>query len=149
MNAMDKYAGIILRILGDNRIEGVYDPVNGLVYIFHEDDAYGCVCNLFSLYGPHLESRLVCAMRPAHEDARLVRACLSGINRLLGWDGFYLDPVTGCIACSVDYTVPVTGLRYGDADLERFCTQAWKTYFNNRNTLSRMIRRMYDTGEAE
>lgn len=145
---MDKYAGILLRILGDNRLEGMYDPGSGLVYLFHEDEN-GSVCNLFSCNGGLLESRLVCTMSVAGEDTRLVRACLSAINRRLDWGGFYVDAVTGCIAYAVDYALPPAGLRYGDAGLERFCTQAWQAYFSYRSSLSRLTRRLADTGQAD
>ncbi|WP_459952297.1 hypothetical protein [Dysgonomonas termitidis] len=147
-DTMDIYAGILLRILGDHSMEGQYDPGSGLVYLFHEDEN-GCVCNLFSCSGATLESCLISTMSAAGEDTRLVRACLSAINRQLDWGGFYVDSVTGCIAYAVDYSLPPAGLQYGDAGLARFCTQAWQTWFNYCSTLSRLTRQMYDAGEAD
>ncbi|GAB6119697.1 hypothetical protein JCM30204_08450 [Dysgonomonas termitidis] len=146
---MDIYAGILPRILGDHSMEGQYDPGSGLVYLFHEDEN-GCVCNLFSCSGATLESRLISTMSVAGEDTRMVRARLSAINRRLDWGGFYVDSVTGCIAYALDYPLPASGLRYGDACLARFCTQAWQNWLNYRGALSRLTRQLYvATGEAD
>ncbi|MBD8349952.1 hypothetical protein [Dysgonomonas sp. HGC4] len=140
MNNMDKYAEIIIRILKEHHIEGVYDSANDMVYIYREDK-YGTVYNLFGCCNNLLENRLICTMYIQEGEAETVQACLSDINRLHDSGMFYIDSDTGCLAYAVDYVVPPDGIRYGDHILARFCTQAWKTYTGYRETLYRVITR--------